>query len=465
MDMRAYVATGALVAMFGAAACEGDTGLMGTRGDRGEAGAKGDPGAPGDDGDDGAKGDPGAPGEDGEDGAPGVPGAPADVPTCGPVAPSVDGEDVTAAIQDCIDEMGEVGGGTVLLRAGTYVLTNHLRFAAGEHDRVRLRGAGDLTVLDVEEATSAILIGSAEEDITGCGQRDDDEATGDAPIPILAGVSIDGVRIEGNLGAPEDCCPLDGEEFASCTRYDDSALTRNGIAVRCAAGVRITNVTIEDASNAGISADHAQGLLVDGAQIDGPLVACVEATDTERMTVRNVTCNTPGLSGFGLAESTGLTLQRSAVFDAGELFQCDVGEGSWEKPSIVLTDVDNSTIADNFVVGSTGRSIELIASSLNIISQNHISDSEGNGIALDNNEECGSGSNSNLLSGNIISNGGSAPILGACPSIGNAVSTNICSGNSDDHIRVESNCDCNTDDVITVVAGPCTFQPPDPGVR
>jgi parallel beta-helix repeat protein len=445
MDMRAYVATGALVAMVGAAACEGDTGLAGPRGDRGEAGAPGAPGAPGDDGQDG------------------VPGLPADVPTCGPVPPSVNGADASAAIQGCINQMGDAGGGTVVLQAGRYVLTTHLRFAAGEHDRVRLRGVGELTVLEVDGATSAILIGSDAEDLSECGESDDDEVT---VIPILEGVSIDNVAIAGNLDEPEACCDLGSEAFDRCTRYADSTLTRNGIAVRCAAGVRITNVAIENASNAGISADHAQGLLVDGAEIDGPLVACVEATETERTTVRNVTCITPGLAGFALAESSGLTVLRSAVFDSGELFQCEVGEGSWEKPGFVLNDVESSTIADNFVIGSTGRSIELISSSRNIISQNHITDSDEEGIALDSDGDCGDGSNDNLLTGNIISNGGFAPIFGACPSRGNAVSTNICSGNDDDSIRVFANCECDSDNVLTVVAGPCDFEPePPPGLR
>jgi parallel beta-helix repeat protein len=456
MDMRAYVATGALVAMLGG--CEGDTGLMGSRGDRGEPGAPGQPGAPGD---------------DGEDGAPGQPGAPADVPTCGPVAPSVDGSDATAAIQDCIDEMGRAGGGTVVLRAGTYVLrTNHLRFAAGQHDRVRLRGAGALTVLEIDGATSGILVGSDATDLSECGSPGDGENT---PIAILEGVSIDGVTIVGNLSeTPEDCCQLGSSEFEACTQYTDSSLTRDGIAVRCAAGVRITNVAIENASNAGISVEQVQGLIVDGARIDGPLVACVASAfadevdfPTERVTIRNVACNVPGLAGLQLATMTGLTLQDSAVFDAGQLFQCEVGEGErWEKPGIVLDFTRDSTIADNLVTGSTGRGIELIASSRNIISQNHVTDNNQSGIALDTDGECGPGSNNNLLSGNIVANGSDNSIFAACPSFGNAASTNICSGNDDDSIRVVANCECNSEDVLAVVAGPCDFpRGGDPGSR
>jgi len=466
--MRAYVATGALVAMLGAAACDGKAGVPGSKGDRGEAGTKGDKGdkgTPGDNGTPGTPGTPGAPGDDGAPGDPGPPGPPADVPTCGPVTPSVDGEDRSGAIQDCIDEMGEAEGGTVVLGAGVYVLDNHLRFAAGQHDRVRLRGVGDLTVLRVTEATSAILIGSDSGDLSACGSTDDGS---NAPPPIdrVSGVSIDGVRIEGNLRDPGDCCPLDSENFDSCSHYDDSSLTRNGISVRCTTGVRITNVTINNTSNAGISAERTLGLLVDTAEINGPLVSCFESNIVERATVRNVTCNEPGLSGFHLAETSGLTLQRGSVFDSGELYRCfDGGESPWEKPGIVLDKVNDSTIADNFFAGSTGRGIELVEASRNIISQNHITDNDRVGIVLDARGSCSTGSNNNLLSGNIIANGDDRPILGVCPSEGNAVSTNICSGNGNDSIDVDSNCDCDSSDVLIVVAGPCTFPEPAPGAR
>jgi parallel beta-helix repeat protein len=475
MDMRAYVATGALVAVLGAAACEGKAGLPGAKGDRGEQGTKGDKGNPGDNGSPGTPGAPGAPGDDGTDGQPGAPGEPgnpgppgppADVPTCGPVTPSVDGEDRSGAIQDCIDELGDANGGTVVLGAGTYVLDNHLRFAAGQHDRVRLRGVGDLTILRVTGATSAILVGSDSGDLAGCGSTDDG-SNAPPPIDVLFGVSIDGVRIEGNrLSDPGDCCPLGSENFDSCSHYDDSSLTRNGIAVRCATGVRITNVTINNASNAGISADRAPGLLVDTAEINGPLVSCFESDDSGRATVRNVTCNEPGLSGFHLAATSGVTLQRSAVFDSGGLYRCiDESEAPWERPGIVLDGINDSTIADNFVAGSTGRGIELIGSSRNIVSQNHVTDNDRVGIVLDNGSSCSNGSNNNLLSGNIIANGDDRPILGVCPSEGNAVSTNICSNNDDDSIEVIANCECDSSDVLLVVAGPCTLPPPDPGLR
>jgi len=90
----------------------------------------------------------------------------------------------------------------------------------------------------------------------------------------VTGVEIEAIRIVGNLGNPLDCCPVyeaDGKtqspSWIACEKYaPDSTWTRNGITVRCALDVRIADVTIENTNSGWIVADHAQGLIVDGAQ-------------------------------------------------------------------------------------------------------------------------------------------------------------------------------------------------------
>jgi parallel beta-helix repeat protein len=456
--MRVYLAIGTVVTMLGAVSCSGgDMGVRGPKGDPGDPGAKGDPG------DKGAKGDNGDNGDDGDPGPAGPPGPPSETPSCRPVAPAPPA-DATQAIQDCIDEMGAAGGGTVILGAAEYVLgSNHLRFIAGDHDGVRLRGEGGRTVLRIDEdlATSAILIGSDRENLNACdvggGGGDRSRLFGDS-LPAVVGVSIDGIAIAGSVGDRESCCPVDSEAWDACRRYVDSSRTRDGISVRCAKNVRITNVGISNTNSSGISADHTEGLLVDGAEISGTLVNCVASSDTDRTVVRNVTCTEPGLSGLEATFGTiQMTLQQNTVVDVGRGFQCPVEEGEvvWEKPGVLLDGVFDSTIADNLITGNTGAGVEMHSADRNILSQNHITDNGRAGISLDSANECaeGGGSRDNLLAGNIINFSGSA-VSGSCASRGNAASANIC---PDAAIELDTGGECGCDplEIFAVVFGPC----------
>lgn len=458
--MRAYLAIGTVVTLLGAASCSsGDnTGARGPKGDQGDPGAKGDPG------DDGAKGDPGDPGPT---------GPPSETPSCRPVAP-VPPADATQAIQDCIDEMGAAGGGTVVLGAAEYLLgSNHLRFIAGDHDGVRLRGEGTRTVLriDADLAASAILIGSDSEGLGACEVGGDGGGGEGQPvlggsIPAVVGVSIDGIAIAGSVGDRESCCPVDSPAWETCRRYVDSALTRDGISVRCAKNVRITNVAISNTNSSGIAADHTAGLLVDGADISGTLVNCVASNDTAGTVVRNVTCTEPGLSGLEATLGTiQMTLERNTVVDVGQGFQCALGEGEvWEKPGVLLDEVFDSTVADNFLAGNTGSGVEMHSADRNILSQNHIADNNSSGIALDRAGDCeGGGSQDNLLTGNIIDSGNSA-VSGSCASRGNAASANICPGAAIE-LNTGGECSCDESEVFPVVLGPCTFPPPEGEIR
>lgn len=455
--MRAYLAIRTVVTLLGAASCSsGDN--QGVRGPKGDQGDQGDPGAKGDPGDKGAKGDPGAPGP---------PGPPSETPSCRPVAP-LPPADATPAIQDCIDEMGAAGGGTVVLGAAEYLLaSNHLRFIAGEHDGVRLRGEGTRTVLriDADLAASAILIGSDGEGLGACAVGDSGgggRVLGGS-IPAVVGVSIDGIAIAGSVGDRASCCPLDSGTFDTCRLYVDSLRTRDGISVRCAKNVRITNVAISNTNSSGIAADHTEGLLVDGADISGTLVNCVASNTTDLTVVRNVTCTEPGLSGLEATLRTReMTLQRNTIVDVGQGFQCPLGEGEvWEKPGVLLDQVFDSTVADNLIAGNTGSGVEMHSSDRNILSQNHITDNERDGIALDRGDDCGSdGSRDNLLAGNIINFSGSA-VSGSCTSSGNAASANICPGAAIE-LQTGGECGCDESEVFPVVVGPCTFPPPPP---
>jgi parallel beta-helix repeat protein len=449
--MRAYLAIGTVVTMLGAASCTGDdTGGRGPKGEQGDPGAKGDPG------------------EDGAD------GPPFETPSCRPVAPAPPA-DATQAIQDCIDEMGAAGGGTVVLGAAEYRLgSNHLRFIAGDHDGVRLRGEGGRTTLriDANLATAAILIGADDEGLGACevggngGGGEGDGVLGGS-IPAVVGVSIDGIAIAGSLVDRESCCGVDGvdsQTWNTCRRYVDSALTRDGISVRCAKDVRITNVAISNTNSSGIAADHTEALLVDGADISGTLVNCVASNDTDRTVVRNVTCTEPGLSGLEATLGTiRMTLERNTLVDVGKGFQCSLGEGEvWEKPGVLLDQVSDSTVADNLITGNTGSGVEMHSSDRNILSQNHISDNGASGIALDGGGDCaGDGSQDNLLAGNIINNSNSA-VSGSCASRGNAASANICPDGAIE-LNTGGECGCGVSSVFPAVVGPCTLPPPEGG--
>jgi parallel beta-helix repeat protein len=353
--------------------------------------------------------------------------------------------------------MGALGGGSVLLDAGDYFIeTDHLRFQTGKHDHVRLQGAGVTTVLRLKAglARSAILVGSDAQDMSvACSPIDADHA--------VMGVQIDALRIVGNLGNPLDCCPISSAAWVACETYAaGSNLTRNGITVRCASDVQITNVAIENTNSGGIVVDHAHNLLVDGAQIDKPLVDCFASNFTDGTVVRNVTCNSPGWAGLNADPATHLTLQGNTVKGSGSLYRCPDAT-TWEMPGFYLAGVTDSTITGNVIVDSSGVGIELKGASRNIVSGNHIENSTKVGIVLDvSGSGCVNGSIDNLLSGNVIVNGLDYPLWGVCPSSGNIASANICSGNAHPGPVVTSNPDCgttcaDTSTVIKVTDGTC----------
>lgn len=457
--MRASTAVGVLAIIFGAAGCSGDTGPGGPIGPGGPAGPSGATGPAGPAGGKGEKGDPGDVG---------LPGPSGDTSSC-TVDPPAEGADATAAIQGCIDQLGAAGGGTVVLAAAEYTLNNHLRFIAGQHDDVRLRGTGDRTVLRLADgvATSAIFVGLFAEDIDrACpGFVEETGSIVGGPPVVVSRVSIEGVHIIGNLGNPRDCCPIDPDSGNACRQYADSTLTRDGITVRCASDVQITNVIIENTSNAGIVADHARGVVIDGAEISQPLIDCVASSFADGTIVRNVTCIMPGFSGISAQDGSFLTLQQNGLFEAGRFYNCS-GEDPG-RPGIQLLRIDDSTIADDLVVHSTGDGLRLQDSSRNIVSHNHISDNARSGIVLDAVDECSSGSNNNLISENIISDGGNLAIEAFCPSQGNAASSNICSDNGNDSVQAScrqccgSECSIDTSGIFDAVVGPCRFVDPE----
>jgi parallel beta-helix repeat protein len=354
-------------------------------------------------------------------------------------------DDATSTIQNCIDRMGAIGGGTVLLQAGDYWLnTDHLRFISGQHDYVHLKGAGTQTVIHLGAGLprAAVLVGSDAQDLSvACPVVDTAHA--------VTSVEIDAIHIVGNLGNPLDCCPVYGADgqtqspsWLACETYSPgSNLTRNGITIRCALDVRITDVTIENTNSGGIVADHAQGLVVDGAQIDSPLVDCFASNYTEGTVVRNVTCNSPGWAGFNGDPATHLTLEGNTVIGSGTQYQCPQS-ATWEMPGIYLAGVADSTITDNIIVGSSGRGIDLHGSSRNLLARNHIEQSTKVGIVFDVEGDCAGGSNNNVASENVIVDGRDIPIWAVCPSLGNTASANICTGNTNDASLATINPDC-----------------------
>ena len=355
------------------------------------------------------------------------------------VSPSISpSDDATPTIQNCIDQMGAAGGGTVLLREGDYWLnTDHLRFVSGRHDYVHLKGVGTQTVLHLKTGLrrAAVLVGSDAQDLSiACPTVDAAHA--------VTGVGIESLHIVGNLGNPLDCCPVyeaDGKtqspSWIACEKYaPDSNLTRNGITIRCALDTRIADVTIENTNSGGIVADHAQGLIVDGAQIDKPLVDCFASNFTEGTVVRCVTCYSPGWAGFNADPATHLTLEGNTVIGSGTQYQCSE-PAPWEMPGIYLRGVTDSTITDNIIMGSSGEGIELHGASRNLLADNHIEQSTKVGIVFDvdtSTSACGTGSNNNVASENVITDGEDRPIWAVCPSLGNTASANICTGNTID---------------------------------
>jgi parallel beta-helix repeat protein len=374
--------------------------------------------------------------------------------------------DATPAIQHCIDQMGALGGGAVFLVGGQYSIdSDHLRFQKGKHDNVRLSGAGTTTVLRLKPglAKSAILIGSDGIDLS-------DSCIAGSTDVAVTGIEIDSLRIVGNLGNPLDCCPVDSAAWHDCELYAGSTvLTRNGITIRCAANVTISNVAIESTNSGGIVADHAYKLLVENAEITSPLVDCFASNFTEGTVVRNVTCNAPGWSGFNADPATNLTFDGNKVNGSGTFYRCP--DTPWERPGIYARGVLGSTIVRNLVTSSSGVGIYLSGASSNVISDNQVANSTKVGIVLDYNPPatggCVNGSSDNLLTGNEVTGGSDYAVWAVCPSLGNVASANVCSGNGKPGVFFTSQpscrgaCDCGAtcadpSKMLQITDGTCT---------
>jgi len=202
--------------------------------------------------------------------------------TVGPADADIIGAD-NSAIQKAVDRVAAAGGGTVMIKAGTYVLANSVRLAS----HVRLQGAGpEKTVLKKAPGVQSMLKLDAD---YGEFIATVENASGFAPgmgVTILDKVSPSGwtpsvrtiVSIEGNT-----------LRFDRFLHMDYSVANQGRVfnTFPLIAGFEVTDVQVEDLS---VDGSRADSNILDGCQ-----TGAIYFFHSQHMTVRNcVARNYPG---------------------------------------------------------------------------------------------------------------------------------------------------------------------------
>lgn len=305
---------------------------------QGRAGEKGAKGARGERG---SRGQTGPPGPAGVLGPPGPSGPPGDAAYA-----IVDGGDC-ADIQAAIDAL-PVGGGAVLVKAGTYVCTGPVVI---DRDSVTLRGTGPATVLKLGNQVNRPVLVLGQTIATPTITRSDIR---------VADLSIDGNRLQQSFECSTGACV--GADY----------LRNNGISLRSVADVLVEGVSVKSARSGGL----------------------VVEMGSRRVTVRDFTASDShfdGLAGYNVEDSlfTGLNLHDNLA--AGLSFDSDFDQNT----------VSDSTLAANGDVG-----IFMRHASDNVFSNVRIRDSFKDGIFLAENDQTHQPAMGNTFTGMVISSSG-----------------------------------------------------------
>lgn len=194
--------------------------------------------------------------------------------------------DVFKNIQEAIDSVAQVGGGTVYIRAGEYTLSQGLHISSSN---ITVKGEqGTIIALGDHVNQPVILVGS------------------EAEIPT---VGIENIRIE-NL-------ELDGNKDSQDFEEDPNrtGIRNNGIDIRMASSIWITGVDIHDARSGGlVAAWNPRYLFVDKSSFHHNFFDGIALYDGEDIQVSNFFCYENGSAGLSL--DNGL---ENVVFSAGSI--------------------------------------------------------------------------------------------------------------------------------------------------
>jgi len=300
--------------------------LAGCKGDQGEVGPMGPPGPIG------ATGPAGPTGPTGATGPAGV--------TCVASHP--------AAIRECIDSLAG-GGGTVLVRRGLYVLTEHIHIPTSGIHLVG-EGAG-ATILKVADGVrqAGIIVGTLKAE----GYLDSERVTN----VTISRLSIDGNKAGNRCHETEPGTPH---------------LTLNGISVYHARDVTISDVTIERARSGGITTDRGvHNLVVSRVTIresfwDGVALYRTEASRVENSLIEGNSAAAISMDWSANGNSfTGNIFLNNATGEPLVTSDCDQPAKPLAGPGIFLAGVSENLFANNVIIGNSDNGVQIKEGSAN----------------------------------------------------------------------------------------------------
>lgn len=192
----------------------------------------------------------------------------------GPVGPAavIIVPDVFTDIQEAIDSVAQVGGGTVYIRSGHYTLAQGIHISSSNTTVMGEQG----TVLALADHVNqpVILIGSEAE----------------APTVGIENIRIENLELDGNKDSQD-----------SETDPDRPWIRNNGIDIRMASSVWITGVDIHDARSGGlVAAWSPRYLFVDKSTFHHNFFDGIALYDGEDIQVSNFFCYENNAAGLSL---------------------------------------------------------------------------------------------------------------------------------------------------------------------
>ena len=266
------------------------------------------------------------------------------------------------SIQDCVDSVAAAGGGEVLVRAGTHELTDHVHISTSN---VTLRGEGAASVLWLADSVnrSNILIGPTVEFPTS------------DPIENIV---IEDLTVDGNK---------DNQSSETYMDPDRDHIRVNGLTIRRANNVQIRRITTTRARSGGIvTTDDVRYFLAEDVVSTENYFDGLALYLTEESIVRGCLLQNNSAGGISTdIQFNGNLIVNNIIADNGR------GEdGASANPGLYMSESRDNLIADNLIVGSAG-----------------------NGIVLTNNG--GDGAADNVFHGNVIADSGEYGIWIAQP--------------------------------------------------
>lgn len=288
----------------------------------------------------GPVGPEGPPGPEGPVGPQGPQGPPGVTVSC--VASQVE------QIQQCINSLSS-DGGTVLIKKGLYVLTEHVHIpTSGIHLIGEGAGATILKVAD-NARQAGIIVGTLK-----ASDLPQDEYVSDVTISRL---SIDGNKAGNRCYETEPGTPH---------------LTLNGISVYYAQDITISDVTIERARSGGITTDReVHNLVVSRVTIresfwDGVALYRTDASRVENSLIEENSAAAISMdwSADGNSFTDNLFLN-NATGEALNTSDCENSAKPESGPGIFLAGVSENLFANNVIAGNSDNGVQIKEGSAN----------------------------------------------------------------------------------------------------